>query len=113
MTITYPNGAVFETVVLSHENDEVRAIAAGCDEVMVFTRIHGTWISEELEPVEIQFAWECRPASRPVAESDCICSKDLAAHLIQKLFSGCEPSHSPFVGPKTLFSGTQCELRAS
>lgn len=65
VTITYPNGAVLEAVVLSHADNEIRAIAAGSDEVLAFTRIHGTWISEDLEPVAVRFAWERRPSRSP------------------------------------------------
>jgi hypothetical protein len=90
MTITYPNGAVLKAIVLSHENNEIRAIAAGCDDVLVFTRIHGTWISEELEPIAIEFAWQHRHASAVASESACICPKTLAARLIQSLLRGSE-----------------------
>src|ERR1039458_4973537 len=61
VTITYPNGIILEAIVLSHEENEIRAIAAGCDDVLAFTRIHGTWISEEIEPVAIEFAWQWLP----------------------------------------------------
>ena len=91
MTITYLNGTVFEAVVLSHEENAIRAIAPGCEDVLVFTRIQGTWISEELEPAAIEFAWQRRGTSPSTSEDDCVCSKKLAARLIQSLFRGCEP----------------------
>ena len=91
MTITYPNGTVLEAIVLSHEENEIRAIAAGCDDVLAFTRIHGTWISEEIEPVTIEFAWQRRGASPTPDLAACICPKTLAARLIQSLFRGGEP----------------------
>jgi hypothetical protein len=87
VTITYTNGAVLEAIVLSHENNEIRAIAAGCDEALVLTRIHGTWVSEDLEPVAVRFAWEATPAPHAESEDAYVCSKELAARLIQKLFS--------------------------
>ena len=91
VTITYPNGTVLEAIVLSHEETEIRAMATGSDDVLAFTRIHGTWISEEVEPVVIEFAWQ-RPGTSPsTSEDDCVCSKKLAARLIQSLFRGCEP----------------------
>src|ERR1039458_3742358 len=55
MTIIYPNGTVRRAIVLSREEHEIRAAAAGCDDVLVFTRIQGTWISEELKPVTVVF----------------------------------------------------------
>jgi hypothetical protein len=91
VTITYPNGTALEAVVLSHEEHEIRAIAAGGDAVLAFTRIHGTWISEEIEPVTIEFAWERRWTSPAASEDTCICPKALAARLIQSLFRGGEP----------------------
>ena len=90
MTITYPNGTVLEAIVLSHEDNAIRAIAAGCDDVLVFTRINGTWISEELEPIAIEFAWQHRHASAVASEAACICPKALAARLIQSLLRGSE-----------------------
>ena len=63
MTITYPNGTALNAVVLSREDEEIRAIAPGCDDVLAFTRIRGTWVSEELEPVTIQFECQCAGAA--------------------------------------------------
>src|SRR5664280_265684 len=91
VTITYPNGIILEAIVLSHEENEIRAIVAGCDDVLAFTRIHGTWISEEIEPVAIEFAWQRRGTSPSTSEDDCVCSKKLAARLIAMLLRGCEP----------------------
>ena len=85
MTITYLNGTVLEAIVQSHEENAIRAIAAGCEDVLVFTCIHGTWISEELEPVAIEFAWQRRGTSPSPSEDACVCPKALAARLIQSL----------------------------
>ena len=91
MTITYLNGAVLDAIVLSHEENAIRAITPSCEDVLVFTRVHGTWISEALEPVTIEFAWQRRGTSPAPAEAACVCPKTLAARLIQSLFVGCEP----------------------
>jgi hypothetical protein len=101
MTITYLNGTVFEAVVLSHEENAIRAIAPGCEDVLVFTRIQGTWISGELEPVAIEFAWQRRVTSRAPAEAACICPKALAARLIQSLLRGEEVVAA---GPDNLYA---------
>ena len=90
MTITYPNGTLLKAIVLSHEEDEIRAIAAGCDDVLTFTRFHGTWLSEEIEPVSIEFEWHRRGASPALSEDDCVCTKELAARLVQTLLGACE-----------------------
>jgi len=94
VTITYPDGTVLEAIVLAHEENEIRAIATGCDDALAFTRIHGTWISEEIEPVTIEFAWQRRGASPVASEDDCVCPKTLAASLIQSLFRDCEPKEA-------------------
>ena len=92
MTIIYPNGPVLEAILLSHEENQIRATAPGCDDVLVFNRIHDTWISEGLEPVIMEFAWQRRGASTMVpAEDECVCPRELAARLISTLRNGCEP----------------------
>jgi hypothetical protein len=113
VTITYPNGTTLEAIVLSHEETAIRAIATGSDEVLALTRINGTWISEGLEPVAVGFAWEYRPAAHSVSDSDCICSKELAAQLIQSLSCGSEPSRTPSISPKSLIAVRPRELRVS
>jgi len=117
VTIIYSNGAVLEAVVLSHEDLEIRAIAAGCDEVLVLRRVHGTWISEDLEPVTLRFAWDPRPAVHSFSENDCICPKELAAHLIQSLLAGSdleEMSNKLYVRPKgSRFTHDPSDLRVS
>ena len=91
MTITYPNGTVRKAIVLSHEDSELRATAAGCDDVLTFTRVEGIWISEDLQPVTIEFEWQRRMARPVPREEDFICSRELADRLISGLYEGCEP----------------------
>jgi hypothetical protein len=91
MTITYPNGRVLEAIVLSHEEHDIRAIAAGYEDVLAFNCIHGTWISEELEPVTIEFGWQSHGAAPTPFVEDCICPQELAAYLIETLFAGSAP----------------------
>jgi hypothetical protein len=91
VTITYLDGTVPEAIVLSHKDDEIRAMAAGCDDVLAFIRIHGPWISEEIEPVAIEFEWQRLGPSPATSEDDCVCPKKLAAHLIRTLLIGGEP----------------------
>ena len=90
MTITYAEGTAVEAILLSHEENEIRAVVAGCDDVLAFHCIDGMWFSEESEPVVIEFAWQQRRASpaTSTSEEDCICPKELAARLIWMLFSG-------------------------
>jgi hypothetical protein len=90
MTITYPNGTVLPAVVLSNGEDEIRAIAPDCEDVLVFTRIRGMWVSEELEPVAIEFGRKADAAPAAYSDDDYICPKELAASLIQSLLGACE-----------------------
>ena len=86
VTITYPNGTFLRAIVLAHEENEIRAIATGCDDALAFTRIHGTWISEEIEPVTIEFEWQRRGVPSACSEDDFVCPTELATRLIQTLF---------------------------
>jgi hypothetical protein len=90
MTITYPNGTILPAVVLSRGEEEIRAIAPGCEDVLVFTRIRGMWFSEELEPVTIEFGHQTAIAPAAYSDDDYICPKELAAGLIQTLLGVCE-----------------------
>ena len=85
VTITYPNGTVLKAIVLSHDEQAIRAIAPGCTDVMSFTELHGIWFSDELEPVTIKFEWQRTGVSSIPAAADCICPKELAAKLIHLL----------------------------
>jgi hypothetical protein len=91
MTITYPKGTVLRAIVLSHEEHEIRAVAPGCDDVLIFTRANGTWISEELEPVTFEFEWQRRGTPRLFQEDEYICPRALADHLIGRLHGHTEP----------------------
>ena len=88
MTISYPNGTVLQAIVLSHDEHEIRANATGCDDVLAFTRIHDTWVSEEIELVTMTFEWQRDRQAHAPSEDSCVCPKDLAARLIQSLYCG-------------------------
>jgi hypothetical protein len=88
MTITYSNGTVLEAIVLVHEEEALRVAVTGEGDVRTFRRIHGAWISEECEPVAVEFAWQRQGAANVPAEVDCICPKKLASRLIAMLLAG-------------------------
>lgn len=85
VTITYPNRTVLKAIVLSHDEQAIRAIAPGCTDVLSFTEHHGIWFSDDLEPVTITFEWQRLGMSSIPAAADCICPKELAAKLIHLL----------------------------
>jgi hypothetical protein len=88
MTITYSNGTALEGIVLSHEEEALRVAVAGEGDVRTFRRINGVWISEECEPVAVEFAWGRHRATNVPDEVDCICPKKLASGLISMLLAG-------------------------
>jgi len=90
MTITYPNGTVLEAMLLSRGNVTLRAAFPGDDDVRTFTLISGTWVSEECEPVKIEFAWQQCGKSDVPNEIDCVCSKTLASRLTSMLLVSSE-----------------------
>ena len=47
-----------------------------------------TRVSEEIQPVTIEFKRQRRQASHLYSETDCVCPKELAAHLISTLLNG-------------------------
>lgn len=90
MTITYPNGTVVQALLLARGNDTLRAIVTGDDDVRTFNRLEGTWMSEDLEPVRIEFAWQRRTGRDTPVETECVCSKKLASRLVSTLLAGSE-----------------------
>lgn len=87
MFLTYADGSTKEGFLLARSESKIRVAIPGCDDPMEFTNIRGTWVSEDCEPVNIQFAWEKKTKEQVLSEADCICSHDLAARLIHLLQS--------------------------
>ena len=88
MKITYPDGTILKGMLVSRGNDTLRAAVPGDDDARTFTVVNGVWNSEEREPVQIEFAWQRREPARVPNETECVCSKDLAARLISALRAG-------------------------
>src|SRR5215831_15192502 len=91
MTIHYSNGYTVEGILLSREGNAMRVAIPNSDEVAVFLEIDGTWMSDGGQPVDVEWAWKSRGEMPVIRESDCICSPDLAARLIEMLFAGDNP----------------------
>jgi hypothetical protein len=88
MTIGYADGRTLEAVLLARTDNTLRVAAKHTDDILVFSDVDGTWVSEDCEPVRIEFAWQRHSREAAVAEADCICSKELASRLMHLLFSG-------------------------
>lgn len=88
MTIRYNNGRELEAVLLSKTEDSMRIALQGYEDVLTLKQINGTWITDECEPVQVEFAWRRHSLLDEISEDECICSPDLAARLLRLLFAG-------------------------
>ena|SRR5579871_3405065 len=88
MTITYKNGTKMEAALLVRTDNSLRVAPKGADDVLQFTIVNGTWVSEDCEPVQIELEWQRRVRRPEVTEADCTCSQELATRLIRLLLSG-------------------------
>jgi hypothetical protein len=107
MTITYLDGKTLEAVQLARAGSTLRVAVENADDVLEFTDINGTWVSEDCEPVRIEFAWQRKPRQEAVTEADCICPKDLAAELVRLFLSGDEQELTAMAPP------SQSDLRTA
>src|SRR4051794_36466982 len=92
MTITYANGASVEALLMARGNDYLRAAVPGDDDLRTFHLVSGTWFSEAGEVVKLEFVWQQRHGGTADVppESECICPKELASHLMAVLLAGGE-----------------------
>src|SRR4051812_2125001 len=88
MIIRYSNGQAFEAVLLSNTETTMRIAMQASDDVLLLRQSNGTWVSDECEPVQVEFAWSRQQQLEAIGEEDCICSPELAARLLHLLFSG-------------------------
>jgi hypothetical protein len=72
---------------------------------MELTDIHGTWVSEDCEPLHVEFAWQQKSPAEIVSEADCICSQDLAARLIHLLWVGSDEEELVAETPLSIRAG--------
>jgi hypothetical protein len=96
--IIYANGTVTEALLLSREGDTLRAAVPGEDDIRELTRTERGWITQEWEPVTIEFEWQRNLAAEVPNETDCICSKELADRLKAKLLG--VPAEDEEPGPQ-------------
>ena len=89
MTIRYADGKAVEGVTLRRTANMMRVAVKGCDDAAEFINVHGTWISEDCEPVTMEYGPR-RNALATLSEADCICPPELAARLIALLFTDSE-----------------------
>ena len=90
MTIMYSDGRVLEAMVLAHDEETLRVAVSGESDARTIRRIRGGWISEECDPVTIEFAWQRHGLPKVPDEIDCICPKTMASRLISIMLAGME-----------------------
>ena len=89
MTIHYESGKTATAIVLLREERRIRVAMQLREDVAEFHYINGMWLADNGESVEFEFEWQRKQREKP-AEGDCVCSKELAAKLIDLLFAGGE-----------------------
>jgi hypothetical protein len=88
MILTYADGSRTEAILLARSESKLRVAIPGCDDPVELTDVHGTWVSEDCEPVRVEFAWQQKTPEQVLTEADCLCSHELAARLLHLLWSG-------------------------
>jgi hypothetical protein len=97
MMIKYSDGRRSEGLFLVKGDTAMRVATNGVEDAVDFSPMTATWVSETC----FEHARQQAHLKKPVAEADCICSKERAAWLIQLLFGGSEITHDvmPVVQP--------------
>jgi hypothetical protein len=110
MTINYLNGKSVEAVLLSRTEQTMRVAVQGAEDVIELENIHGTWVSDECEPVSLRFAWQWYGQKPSFSEDDFCCSHELAATLLHSLFTGADEAtmelNAPQLTDSSLFALT-------
>ena len=108
MTIKYADGRTMEGFILSRNDKTMRVAVKDGGDAVVLSCVNGTWTTEDCEAVEVEWEWQKHSRKKTVAESDCICSKELAARLIQVLLSGDEGEYGSDTLLEQRLAGLEC-----
>jgi hypothetical protein len=76
-----------ECVTLFKTESTIRVALKGHDDVIELVNLGGRWLAENCEAV-VERAWREQPEALAPSEMECVCSPDLAAHLIESLVTG-------------------------
>ncbi len=88
MFITFSDGTKLEARIYTQTGQTMRVALQGVNDLVDFTCIRGQWVSENCEPVDIEFEWQRISTKKYVTEADYICSQELASLLVQYRLSG-------------------------
>ena len=82
MTIHRADGHRIEAALLARHQHAVRVAVRGSEDAVEFKEWNGTWISEDCEPVWIEFDWDehANELSRP--ECAFLCSPERARRVV-------------------------------
>lgn len=84
MRIWYQNGAILEGVMLHRTEESMRVAVKGRDDVMDVHNVHGTWVSDECEPVIMEIGASYKTGME-YSDEEFICPRSLADQLISLL----------------------------
>lgn len=90
MFLTYADGSRTEAFLLTRNENTIRVAIPGSDDPLELTDVHGVWVTEDCEPVRVEFAWQGKTREQVITEADCVCSHDLAARLLHLLWNADE-----------------------
>jgi hypothetical protein len=85
MTIHRADGYRIEAALLARHQDAVRVAVRGGEDAVEFKEWNGTWISEDCEPVRIDFDWDERASEPSSQECSFLCSPERARRVIRVL----------------------------
>ena len=90
VTISNTGGRVLQGLILSRTGTTMRVAVNGFEDAEQFTCVKGTWISENCEPVEIQFEWRRHALTEPISDAGSRCSEEMANRFVHVVVSGGE-----------------------
>ena len=82
MTIHRADGHRIEAALLARYQHAVRVAVQGSEDAVEFKEWHGTWISEDCEPVRIEFDWDEHASEPPSQECALLCSPERVRRVI-------------------------------
>ena len=85
MTSNPQDGRTTEAIFLNVSKNVVRLAAKGTDNVAVFRKVQGSWVSEECEPVIFTLAKKGSKVEVTFSDKEFICSVAFASRLIDVL----------------------------
>ncbi|HEY2013630.1 MAG TPA: hypothetical protein VGH38_09030 [Bryobacteraceae bacterium] len=88
MIITLLGGQKVAAVIYTSTGTTMRVAIEGAEDLVDFSYISGQWVSENCQPVEVEFAWQNVAQSEIVTEAECICPAEVASALVDLLWKG-------------------------